>query len=54
VSALLEVRDVVGVAHDPHGLVPATTQPLLEQQGDLPVTSGDDDAHGLPLLDFSG
>ena len=47
----LEVGDVVGVADEADGAVALLAEPLLEQQGDLAVTSGDDDAHGSPLVD---
>jgi hypothetical protein len=36
---------VVGVADDGDGLVPSLGEQPLEDEGDLTVTSGDDDAH---------
>jgi hypothetical protein len=41
----LEVGGVVGVADDADRVVPGVGESAFEEQGDLAVSSGDDDSH---------
>ena len=49
----LQVGDVPGVAHEPHGLVAAPGEQALQAAGDAPVAPGDDDPHEASLPNFS-
>ena len=41
----VDIRPMVGVADDGDGFVPGLREESFEDEGDLAVTSGDDDAH---------
>ena len=42
----IDVGAVLGIADDRDGFVPGLREESFEDEGDLAVTSGDDDAHG--------